>query len=156
MDYKYQTILIGHIVISYPRSPVLAAMSQAAFIDGEFDEPYIVDVPDVVPYILKELLRYIYTGEVPLQRMNEVAVELFVGRDKYLTEKLKKACGVSFSRKFILIIALYRNAPSLEENDPIHPILSYYLREKVDFCVHFRPKCSLPSSSNCSWKKASE
>ena len=71
------------------RSPVFAVM---------FKHPSkeklagIVNVPDIEPDVFKVLLRYIYIGQVPLQRMDKLAIGLLAAADKYLLEKLKKAC----------------------------------------------------------------
>ena len=80
----------AHKTLLAARSEVFAAMFQ------HFTKEHltgVVDVPDVEPVVFKELLRYIYTGLVPLQRMDEVAVGLLAAADKYLLGKLKKACG---------------------------------------------------------------
>ena len=79
----------AHKTILAARSPVFAAM---------FKHPSkeklsgIVNVPDIEPGVFKELLRYIYTGQVPLQRMDKLAIGLLAAADKYLLEKLKQAC----------------------------------------------------------------
>ena len=44
------------------------------------------------PNVFKELLRYIYIGQVALQRMDKLIIGLFAAADKYLLKKLKKAC----------------------------------------------------------------
>ena len=78
-----------HKTILAARSPVFAVM---------FKHPSkeklagIVNVPDIEPDVFKVLLRYIYIGQVPLQRMDKLAIGLLAAADKYLLEKLKKAC----------------------------------------------------------------
>ena len=133
----------AHKAILAARSPVFAAMlkpSSKEYLTG------IVDVVDIEANVFKELLRYIYTGQVPLEKMDEVAAWLLVAADKYLLEKLKKACGdylinrISPENCFELL--------SLCEFDS-----AYYLREKAeDFCRQF--PCEVIKTAN--WKRAKE
>ena len=79
----------AHKGILAARSPVFSAMFQHP---SKEKMTGVVDVPDIEPDVFKELLRYIYTGEVPWNRMDEVAAGLLAAADKYLLEKLKNAC----------------------------------------------------------------
>ena len=79
----------AHKNILAARSPVFSAMFQHP---SKEKMTGVVDVPDIEPDVFKELLRYIYTGEVPWNRMDEVAAGLLAAADKYLLEKLKNAC----------------------------------------------------------------
>ena len=77
----------AHKLILVTRSQVFAAMFQHP---SKEKLSGVVDVPDIEPNVFKELLRYMYTGEVPLNRMDEVAIGLLATADKYLLENLKK------------------------------------------------------------------
>ena len=107
----------AHKTILIARCPVFAAM---------FDHPTtekfsgVIDIPDIIPHVFQELLRYIYTGQVPLMRMDEVAVELFAAADKYLLEKLKQECEVHLIKRMtpdncIRVLAM-ENCPVVTEH----------------------------------------
>ena len=112
----------AHKNILIARSQVFAAM---------FDHPSkekmtgIVDVTDIEPDVFEELLNYIYTGRVPSEQMEQLAIELLAAADKYQLEKLKKTCGKYLSYgmspenciKLLLLV---------DENNS-----AYYLREKA-------------------------
>ena len=83
---------------------------------------------------------------MPLKRMDEVVAGLLAAADKYLLEKLKKACGdhlvskISLSNRVQLL--------SLGKNDP-----AYYLRkEAVDYICRFPTEVMATDK----WKKANE
>ena len=42
--------------------------------------------------MFQELLRFIYTGRVPLEKLETMAAALFITADKYLLEELKLKC----------------------------------------------------------------
>ena len=104
----------SHKTILAARSTVFAAM---------FKHPLkeqlsgIVEVPDIDPEVFKELLRYIYTGRVLLQRMDKLSVGLLSAADKYLLENLKKACGDHLVKNICKNCA---ELLSLSENHPAH------------------------------------
>ena len=79
----------AHKSILVARSPVFAAMFQHPTKENLSG---VVEIPDIEPEVFQEFLRYIYTGQVPLKRMDEVAAELLAAADKYLMKKLKKEC----------------------------------------------------------------
>ncbi len=79
----------AHRIILATRSPVFAAMFQQP---TQEKQTGIVDIIDVDPEVFRELLRYIYTNQVPIERMDVVAIGLLAAADKYLLEKLKQAC----------------------------------------------------------------
>ena len=106
----------------------------------------IVHVPDIEPDVFKELLCYIYTGEVLSNRMEEVAIGLLAAADKYLLEKLKKACGDHFVNK--ISPENCAKLLSLEENNP-----AFYLMETAfDYFRRFPGEVMATEE----WKKASE
>ena len=129
---------------------ILAARSQV--FSAMFQHPSkekmtgVVDVPDIEPDVFKELLRYLYTGEVPLNRMDEVAIGLLAAADKYLLEKLKKACGDHLVNKMSPKNCV--QLLSLDENN-----LAFYLMEKaVDYVRKF-PDAVMATNE---WKEANE
>ena len=133
----------AHKNILATRSPVFSAMFQHP---SKEKMTGIVDVADIEPDVFNELLRYIYTGEVPINVMDEVAVGLLAAADKYLLKELKKACGdhliKNMSPKNCLQLF------SLEENDP-----AFYLMENaVDYIRRFPEEVMATEE----WKNASE
>ena len=119
----------AHKLIMAARSPVFAAMFQHS--TSKENVTGIVDIPDIEANVFEELLRYIYTGQVPLKRMDEVAAGLLAAADKYLLEKLKKACGDHLVSKISPVNCV--QLLSLGKNDPV-----YYLRkEAVDYICRF-------------------
>ena len=133
----------SHKNILATRSPVFSAMFQHP---SKEKMTGVVYVPDIEPNVFNELLRFIYTGDVPLNKMDEVAVGLLAATDKYLLEKLKKACGDHLVNKMSPKICV--KLLSLEENNP-----AFYLMEKaVDYIRKFPGKVMATEE----WKKASE
>ena len=133
----------AHKTILAARSPVFSAMFQHP---SKEKMTGIVDVADIEPDVFNELLRYIYTGEVPINVMDEVAVGLLAAADKYLLEELKKACGDHLVHKMSPKNCL--QLFSLEENDP-----AFYLMEKaVDYIRQFPDEVMATEE----WKMASE
>ena len=132
----------AHKVILATRSPVFAAMFEHP---SKENMTGIVDIADIEVNVFKELLRYIYTGQVPSLRMDEVAAGLLAAADKYLLMvNLKKACGdhliKQMSPENCVQLLL------LGENDP-----AYYLRKNaVDYCRKFPAEVM----ATASWKKA--
>ena len=133
----------AHKDILVARSPIFAAMFKHSTKENLTGE---VEVLDIEPDVFKELLRYIYTGEVPLERMDAVAAGLLAAADKYLLEKLKKAC-----EKHLTDCISPENCIkllSLNEHDA-----AYCLREKaVDYVRKFPAEVTATDS----WKKANE
>ena len=111
----------AHKLILVTRSQVFAAMFQHP---SKEKLSGVVDVPDIEPNVFKELLRYMYKGEVPLNRMDEVAIGLLAAADKYLLENLKKICEDHLINQMSPENCI--KLLSLNENDP-----AYYLREKA-------------------------
>ena len=68
----------AHKVILATRSPVFAAMFEHP---SKENMTGIVDIADIEVNVFKELLRYIYTGQVPSLRMDEVAAGLLAAAD---------------------------------------------------------------------------
>jgi speckle-type POZ protein len=51
-----------------------------------------VKIEDIDPEVFDQLLRFIYTGRVPLVKLETMAAELFIAADKYLMDELKMKC----------------------------------------------------------------
>ena len=49
-----------------------------------------IEIQDVEPDVFQEVLRFIYTGRVPLTAMENVAAALLAAADKYFFDQLKK------------------------------------------------------------------
>ena len=136
-----ETQFLVHKTILIARSQVFAAM---------FDHPSkekmtgIVDVTDIEPDVFEELLNYIYTGRVPSEQMEQLAIELLAAADKYQLENLKKTRGKYLSYgmspenciKLLLLVDGNNSA--------------YYLREKaVEYICQNRGQVMKTES----WKK---
>jgi speckle-type POZ protein len=51
-----------------------------------------VKIEDIDPEVFDQLLRFIYTGRVPLDKLETMAASLFIAADKYLMDELKMKC----------------------------------------------------------------
>ncbi len=51
-----------------------------------------VKIEDIDPEVFDQLLRFIYTGRVPLDKLETMAAGLFIAADKYLMDELKIKC----------------------------------------------------------------
>jgi speckle-type POZ protein len=75
---------------------ILAARSQyfAAMFEHPTKEQSTnqVNIEDIEPDVFEELLRFIYTGRVPSEKLETMAAALFITADKYLLEELKLKC----------------------------------------------------------------
>jgi len=69
------------------RSPVFRAMFQAEMEEKKTNK---VDINDLDPDILAEMLHFIYTGKTP--KLDDFTEELLAVADRYQIEKLKKIC----------------------------------------------------------------
>ena len=77
-----------HKSILAVRSPVFAAMfAHLTSIENSSNK---IEIQDVEPDVFQEVLRFIYTGRVPLTAMENVAAALLAAADKYFFDQLKK------------------------------------------------------------------
>ncbi|KAH9630642.1 hypothetical protein HF086_007066 [Spodoptera exigua] len=77
-----------NITISFdPRSPVFAAMFEHEMEERKRNR---VDITDVDHEVLREMLRFIYTGRAP--NLDKMADDLLAAADKYALERLKVMC----------------------------------------------------------------
>merc|ERR1712126_125361 len=76
-----------HKVMLSARSPVFRAMFQAEMEEKKTNK---VDINDLHPDILAEMLHFIYTGKTP--KLDEIAGDLLGAADRYQIDKLKAAC----------------------------------------------------------------
>ena len=79
-----------HKAILAGRSPVLEAMFSSNFKEGMGNK---VEVKDITPDIIEEMLRFIYSGEV--WNLKEVAANLLIPAEKYQVTDLKNLCEES-------------------------------------------------------------
>lgn len=76
-----------HKAILAARSPVFSAMFEHGMAEARNDR---VQIDDVDPDVLKEMLRFMYTGLAP--NMERMADDLLAAADKYQLERLKVLC----------------------------------------------------------------
>ena len=92
--------LPAHQVMVATASTVLAGMFEAdKFKNGSSK---IIELNDEEPENFRQLLSYIYTGDIPRNEQDSAIKSLFLAADKYLIKDLKIAC----ERKMILKITL--------------------------------------------------
>ena len=85
----------AHKSILATRSEVFAAMFQHPTKENLTNQ---IKIEDVEPDVFRELLRFIYTGRVQVDKLETMAVSLFKAADKYLLDQLKMACENYFLR----------------------------------------------------------
>lgn len=78
----------AHRTILLARSSYFSSMFDADMKEGASGE---IQVPDVNPVAFRGMLEYIYGGTYP-QRLDAIALDLFVVADKYGLEKLREIC----------------------------------------------------------------
>ena len=79
--------LKAHKVILASRSQTFQAMFNHDMVENNLN---IVKIPDVDYEVLKQMLRFIYMGQV--ENMKTVATDLFIAADKYDIQDLKGKC----------------------------------------------------------------
>jgi speckle-type POZ protein len=79
----------AHKVILSARSQYFAAMFQHPTKENSTNQ---VKIEDIDPEVFDQLLRFIYTGRVPLDKLETMAAGLFIAADKYLMDELKMKC----------------------------------------------------------------
>lgn len=105
-----------HKSILAVRSPVFHAMFHQNLSEKNKN---VVDVPDIEPAAFKEMLRFIYTGNV--KNMKIMAFDLLRAADKYQLEELKTLCEKAFcdisvrEAPSLLLLADRHNAKVLKE-----------------------------------------
>jgi len=122
-DYADVVITCGdrkfecHKVILTSRSPVFKSMFGAGMKEGCTGR---VEIKDMNPEVLENLLKYIYTSDAP--DIDAVAKELFVAADQYQLIKLKQLCEEKLSSTIdvdncidLLVLGELHQASSLKE-----------------------------------------
>jgi speckle-type POZ protein len=73
------------------RSKYFAAMFQHPTKEQSTDQ---IKIEDIEPQVFQELLRFIYTGRVPLDKLETMAAGLFIAfaAENYLIDELKMKC----------------------------------------------------------------
>jgi speckle-type POZ protein len=79
----------AHKSILSARSEVFAAMFQHPTKENLTNQ---IEIEDIEPDVFQELLRFIYTGRVQVDKLETMAVGLFIAADKYLLDQLKLRC----------------------------------------------------------------
>jgi speckle-type POZ protein len=79
----------AHKLILSARSKYFAAMFQHPMKEQSTNQ---VKIEDIEPEVFDQLLRFIYTGRVPLDKLETMAAGLFIAADKYLLDELKMKC----------------------------------------------------------------
>ncbi|UYV69909.1 SPOPL [Cordylochernes scorpioides] len=92
----------GHTVYAHKnilaaRSPVFAAMFEH---DMKENRESLVEIEDMEPVVLREMIRFIYTGQSP--NLKTIADTLLPAADKYGLERLKVICEVSLASNLSL------------------------------------------------------
>ncbi|UYV69649.1 SPOPL [Cordylochernes scorpioides] len=82
----------AHKNILAARSPVFSAMFEHEMKESKES---LVEIEDTDPEVLKEMLRFIYTGQSP--NLDSMAERLLPAADKYGLERLKVLCEVSLA-----------------------------------------------------------
>jgi speckle-type POZ protein len=131
----------AHKAILSSRSKVFAAM----FVHETTEKlSNHVDIQDIHPDVFQEVLRFIYTGRVPPEKMT---ASLLAAADKYLLEQLKLECETQLTHRMsagncLELLALV---------DPHHP--AQHLRK---FAVDFLRRFPYEVMTTDEWKKAKE
>ena len=108
----------GHTCIIRTGSPVLDAMFQTDMTEAS---SRTVVINDVEPIVFRQLLRYLYIGEVPEVGGDYMTEPLFIVADKYGVDSLRDWCGAVMSKKLnvenamrFLVLAHLHSAKKLE------------------------------------------
>ena len=83
------TIFPCHQIILATRSSVFRAMLSAEMLEAQTKR---IDIKDSRPEIVGEMLRFIYTGDIPDERLSEMATDLLRVADMYQLDFLRKMC----------------------------------------------------------------
>jgi hypothetical protein len=117
--FKESTIA-AHSSVLAASSPVFAAMFQ----QGKFKEAHTktVDIDDVDPCVFRQLLQFLYSGQVPEWEDADVMEPLFAAADKYQLDALKNLCEICLIPKLelenairYLVLAHLHAAPKLQQ-----------------------------------------
>uniref|UniRef100_A0AAY4EGQ1 BTB domain-containing protein n=1 Tax=Denticeps clupeoides TaxID=299321 RepID=A0AAY4EGQ1_9TELE len=107
----------AHKAILAARCPVFRAMFTHNMMERQTNR---VEIHEMEPEVLKELLTFIYSGKAP--NLQDMAAELLVAADMYLLERLKRMCEEALCRSLtvenaaeILIFADLYLTPNLKE-----------------------------------------
>ena len=121
-EYADVTIVCGdktfkcHKLILASRSPVFKTMFDA---DMKEKEAGSVEIKNMTPEVLENMLKYIYTSEAP--DIDALTQELFAAAEQYQLEKLKELCEAKLCSKIevancieILVLADLYQATTLK------------------------------------------
>jgi len=113
-------------------SPVFTAMFEH---DMTESSSHTVVVEDIEPNIFRQLLCFLYTGDAPEMKDENMAELLFIAADKYQVEKLKDLCIPVLSKSIddenvlhFLVLAHFHSAVWLQED-----CIDFIVRKKHEF-----------------------
>ena len=123
----------GHSIILHGGvSPVFTAMFEHNMTESS---SRTVVVEDIEPNIFRQLLRFLYTGDAPEMKDENIAELLFVAADKYQVDKLKDLCIPVLSKAIddenvlhFLVLAHLHSAVWLQED-----CIDFIVRKKDEF-----------------------
>lgn len=84
----------AHRAVLAARSPVFHAMFESEMREKKNSR---VNIPDANREIMLEILLYIYSGKINVDRLKELAGSILVVADKYALDELKAICGAVLS-----------------------------------------------------------
>ena len=113
------TIFPCHQIILATRSSVFRAMLSAEMLEAQTKR---IDIKDSRPEIVGEMLRFIYTGDIPDERLSEMATDLLRVADMYQLDFLRKMCEANLCSTLkvensieLLVLGDMYHAPQLKK-----------------------------------------
>uniref|UniRef100_A0A0P6G4L3 Ring canal kelch protein n=1 Tax=Daphnia magna TaxID=35525 RepID=A0A0P6G4L3_9CRUS len=134
--------LHAHKIILAARSKVFAAMFHHQTAEKLSNK---VEIQDVDPDVFQEVLRYLYTGRMSREKLDEMAVGVLAVADKYLLDELKAECENHLMKRMSADNCAELLAFAAQPHPAIH--LKKYA---VDFLLRF-PAIVMATDG---WKKA--
>uniref|UniRef100_A0A0N8E6F6 Ring canal kelch protein n=1 Tax=Daphnia magna TaxID=35525 RepID=A0A0N8E6F6_9CRUS len=135
-------IFPAHKNIIAARSKVFAAMFNHETAENLSNQ---VDIQDIDPDVFQEVLRYLYTGRMSREKLDEMAVGVLAVADKYLLDELKAECENHLMKRMSADNCAELLAFAAQPHPAIH--LKKYA---VDFLLRF-PAIVMATDG---WKKA--
>ena len=89
-----------------------------------------IEIEDIEPEVFQELLRFIYTGRVPLKKLETMAAGLFIAADKYLLDELKIKCENYFTHQMTPenCVVLLLHGDLLNPAEPLKKAAKFFRR----------------------------
>jgi speckle-type POZ protein len=117
----------AHKVILAARSKYFAAMFKHPTKENSTNQ---VNIEDIEPDVFHEMLRFIYTGRVPLEKLETMAASLFITADKYLLDELKIKCENYFTHQMTPenCVVLLLHGDLLNPAEPLKKAAKFFRR----------------------------